>query len=50
MHYSGGGVVHHGYDNRTQQYPRQTLFREVMDGGYISHMPAKHFEIVFFIQ
>lgn len=45
-HYSGGAVVHHYYDHRTQQYRQQTLSQEEMIGRYISHVPAKHFKMV----
>lgn len=45
-HYSGGAVVHHYYDHRTQQYRQQTLTQEEMIGRYISHIPAKHFKMV----
>ncbi|EAW1322456.1 transposase [Salmonella enterica subsp. diarizonae] len=45
-HYSGGAVVHHYYDHRTQQYRQQTLSQEEMIGRYISHIPAKHFKMV----
>ncbi len=45
-HYSGGAVVHHYYDHRTQQYRQQTLSQEDMIGRYISHIPAKHFKMV----
>ncbi|WP_235894305.1 MULTISPECIES: transposase [Klebsiella] len=45
-YYSGGAVVHHYYDHRTQQYRHQTLSQEEMLGRYISHIPAKHFKIV----
>uniref|UniRef100_UPI0038D5190B transposase n=1 Tax=Serratia liquefaciens TaxID=614 RepID=UPI0038D5190B len=45
-HYSGGAVVHHYYDHRTQQHRQQTLTQEEMIGRYISHVPAKHFKMV----
>ncbi|HFH0422630.1 TPA: IS91 family transposase [Salmonella enterica subsp. enterica serovar Bovismorbificans] len=45
-HYSGGAVVHHYYDHRTQQHRQQTLTQEEMIGCYISHVPAKHFKMV----
>ena len=45
-HYSGGAVVHHYHDHRTQQYKRQTLTQEEMIGRYISHIPARHFKMV----
>jgi len=45
-HYSGCAVVHHYYDNRTQQYRQQTLSQEEMLGRYISHIPAKYFKMV----
>ena len=45
-HYSGGAVVHHYYDHRTQQHRQQTLSQEAMIGRYISHIPAKHFKMV----
>ena len=45
-HYSGGAVVHHYYDHRTQQYRQQTLTQEEMIGRYISHIPTKHFKMV----
>ncbi|MGK6038296.1 IS91 family transposase, partial [Klebsiella pneumoniae] len=45
-HYSGGAVVHHYYDHRTQLYRQQTLTQEEMIGRYISHIPAKHFKMV----
>lgn len=45
-HYSGGAVVHHYYDHRTQQHRQQTLSQEEMIGRYISHIPAKHFKMV----
>ncbi|HGB4253814.1 TPA: transposase [Salmonella enterica subsp. enterica serovar Virchow] len=45
-HYSGGAVVHHYYDHRTQQHRQQTLPQEEMSGRYISHIPEKHFKMV----
>lgn len=45
-HYSGGAMVHHYYDHRTQQYRQQTLPQEEMIGRYISHIPAKHFKMM----
>lgn len=45
-HYSGGAVVHHDYDHRTQQYRQQSLTQEEMIGRYISHVPDKHFKMV----
>lgn len=45
-HYTGGGVVHHDYDHRTQQYRRQVLSQEEMLLRYISHIPSRHFKIV----
>lgn len=45
-HYSGGAVIHHHYDHRTQQYCQQSLTQEEMLGRYISHVPAKHFKMV----
>ncbi|HGN8757595.1 TPA: transposase, partial [Enterobacter asburiae] len=45
-HYSGGAVVHHYYDHRTQQHRKQTLTQEEMIGRYISHVPEKHFKMV----
>lgn len=45
-HYSGGAVVHHYYDHRTQQYRKQTLSQEEMIGRYISNVPAKDFKMV----
>lgn len=46
QHYSGGAVVHHYYDHRTQEYRQQTLTQEEMIGRYISHVPEKHFKMV----
>lgn len=45
-HYSGGAVVYHYYDHRTQQYRQQTLTQEEMIGLYISHIPEKNFKMV----
>lgn len=45
-HYSGGAVVHHYYDHRTQQHRQQRLSQEEMIGRYISHIPEKHFKMV----
>ncbi len=45
-HYSGGAVVHHYYDHRTQQYRRQELSQEEMLRRYISHIPDRHFKMV----
>lgn len=45
-HYSGGAVVHHYYDHRTQRHRQQTLSQEEMIGRCISHVPAKHFKMV----
>lgn len=45
-HYSGGAVVHHYYDHRTQKYQQQTLTQEEMIGRYINHVPAKQFKMV----
>ncbi|TDP13501.1 putative transposase [Enterobacter sp. AG326] len=45
-HYSGGAVLHHYYDHRTQRYRQQILPQEEMIGRYISHVPAKHFKMV----
>lgn len=45
-HYSGGAVVHHYYDHRTQQHRQQTLSQEEMIGRYISHIPEKYFKMV----
>jgi hypothetical protein len=45
-HYSGGAVVHHYYDHRTQLHRQQKLSQEEMIGRYISHIPSRHFKMV----
>lgn len=45
-HYTGGTVVHHYYDHRTQQHRRQFLSQEEMLLRYISHIPSRHFKMV----
>ena len=45
-HYTGGAVIHHYYDHRTQQYRRQVLSQEDMLLRYISHIPSRHFKMV----
>ncbi|AVX40587.1 IS91 family transposase [Yersinia massiliensis] len=45
-HYTGGAVVHHYYDHRTQQHRTQRLSQEEMLWRYISHIPSRHFKMV----
>ena len=45
-HYTGGAVVHHYYDHRTQQHRAQRLSQEEMLWRYISHIPSRHFKMV----
>lgn len=45
-HYTGGAVVHHYYDHRTQRHRRQVLSQEEMLLRYISHVPSRHFKMV----
>lgn len=45
-HYSGGAVIHHYLDHRTQRHKSQTLSQEEMLGRYVSHIPEKHFKMV----
>lgn len=45
-HYSGGAVVHHYYDHRSQKHGKQVLSQEEMIERYISHIPDKHFKMI----
>ncbi|AXF77277.1 transposase [Erwinia tracheiphila] len=45
-HYDGGAVVHHYLAHHTRKHKLRPLSQEEMIGGYISHVPARHFKVV----